>query len=287
VKTDLDHRSALGEINNSVRLAKRACPLCGGLERKLLSIRETWEIVECIRCDMVFIGDEFTYATQIQDHDWLEDYPKEMQRRKQKHPVLLFCSRLVRHLRPKTNDRLLAQTLRWKRGGQLVDFGCGDASFIERASDVFGAVGIEISPRLAALSRLRMPAAKILEGPVTKLAEEALDPDTFDVVTQFGYIEHEWQPLAALRAARRVLKPGGITIIKTPNYASWNRHVMGMDWCGYHIPAHCNYFTPRTLGRMLKKAGFDPLPRPLLDCLPTSDSLWMAAQKSGHSNAGS
>jgi hypothetical protein len=54
---------------------------------------------------------------------------------------------------------------------------------------------------------------------------------------------------------------------------------MGMDWCGFHIPAHCNYFTPETLAKMLRKAGLTPLGRPWLDRLPTSDSLWMAARK--------
>ena len=229
---------------------------------------------------MVFIGNELSsYADQIEDHDWLDDYPKEMLRRKQRHPFLLFCSRFTRRLRPETNARLLKQTRRWKREGKLVDFGCGDASFMERAAKNFDVTGIEISPRLAALSRRRMPAAKILEGPVTEIAERDLPPEFFDVVTQFGYIEHEWQPLQGLRAAHRVLKPGGVTLIKTPNYACWNRRVMGMDWCGYHSPAHCNYFTPATLSKMLRLAGFDPLPQPMLDRLPTSDSLWMAARK--------
>jgi len=68
-------------------------------------------------------------------------------------------------------------------------------------------------------------------------------------------------------------------VIKTPNYASWNRHIRGVDWCGYHIPAHCNYFTPHTLRELLRKARLEPLVRPLLDCLPTSDSLWMVARK--------
>ncbi len=98
-------------------------------------------------------------------------------------------------------------------------------------------------------------------------------------MTQFGYIEHEWQPLDGLRAAFRVLKPGGVTLIKTPNYACWNRTIMGMDWCGYHIPAHCNYFTPGYVGKNAPPRWFQPLRRPFLDSLPTSDSLWMAARR--------
>jgi len=101
----------------------------------------------------------------------------------------------------------------------------------------------------------------------------------FDVVTQFSVLEHEWHPLDVLRAAHRALKPGGLTVIKVPNHASWNRHIMRQDWCGYRLPDHCNYFTPRTLSAMLRKAGFTPLPGSILDRLPTSDSLWMAARK--------
>jgi 2-polyprenyl-3-methyl-5-hydroxy-6-metoxy-1,4-benzoquinol methylase len=241
--------------------------------------RDGWQIVACAACNMAFIGNQLTYAAQIEAHDWLDDYPREMSRRKERHPYLLFLSRYTRRLRPETNRRLLKQTLRRRRAGKLVDFGCGDASFIERASQAFDVTGIEISPRLAALSRQRMREGKILEGPVTQVAGQVLPENSFDVVTQFGYIEHEWHPLAGLLAAFRVLKPGGVTLIKTPNHASWNRTVMGMDWCGYHIPAHCNYFTSQTLASMLRRAGFEPLRRPLLDRLPTSDSLWMAARK--------
>jgi 2-polyprenyl-3-methyl-5-hydroxy-6-metoxy-1,4-benzoquinol methylase len=148
-----------------------------------------------------------------------------------------------------------------------------------RAVKHFDVRGIELSPRGAELSRRRISADRIFEGAVTDVAERVLPASAFDIVTQFGYLEHEWQPVAALRAASRLLKPGGITVLKTPNHASWNRHVRGRNWCGYHIPAHCNYFTPHTLARMLHSVGLEPLPGSFLDRLPTSDSLWMAAEK--------
>jgi 2-polyprenyl-3-methyl-5-hydroxy-6-metoxy-1,4-benzoquinol methylase len=257
----------------------RLCPLCGGLERSVLSRRDIWEIVQCAHCGMVFIGTELTYAVQVEEHDWLDVFSKEVNRREKKHPALMYVSRLTRHLRPRTNDRLLAQTLRWCRSGKLVDFGCGDGSFMERATECFDVTGIELSPVLSQLATQRVPPERILEGPLTEVAARLLPAEAFDIVTQFGYIEHEWQPIAGLQAAFRALKPGGVTVIKCPNFASWNRHVMGMEWCGYHIPAHCNYFTPATLAEMLRKVGFQPLKRPLLDRLPTSDSLWLAARK--------
>jgi 2-polyprenyl-3-methyl-5-hydroxy-6-metoxy-1,4-benzoquinol methylase len=256
----------------------RACPLCGANERKVLELRDPWEIVECLQCRMVFIGSELPYDVQARDHDWMVEHSKEAERRREKQPVFVFLSRLSKPLRPNTNGRMLSQTLRWARAGKLVDFGCGDAGFLTLASKYFDVMGIELSPQGAEISRQRISPEKILEGPVTELAD-TLPANSFDVVTQFGYIEHEWQPIAGLRAAHRLLKPGGVTVIKTPNYASWNRTIRGMEWCGYHIPAHCNYFTPRTLGEILRRAGLESLLRPLADCLPTSDSLWMAARK--------
>jgi SAM-dependent methyltransferase len=102
-------------------------------------------------------------------------------------------------------------------------------------------------------------------GPVTQVP---LPKNAFDVVTQFGYLEHEWHPLDALRAAQQALRPGGITIIKVPNHSSWNRWVLGQAWSGYRFPDHCNYFTPPTLSAMLVKAGLRPLRASFLDSPP-------------------
>jgi 2-polyprenyl-3-methyl-5-hydroxy-6-metoxy-1,4-benzoquinol methylase len=228
---------------------------------------------------MAFIGTLIRYDVQAQNHDWADEHAKEFERRKKTQPVILFLSRLLRSLRPDTNGRMLSQTLRWQKEGKLVDFGCGEGAFLDLAARHFDVTGIELSPRGAEICRRRVPSARIFQGPVTEVAGRELLAEGFDVVTQFGYIEHEWHPLAGLGAAYRLLKPGGITVIKTPNHASWNRHIRGVDWCGYHIPGHCNYFTPRTLSELLGRAGFRPLARPVLDCLPTSDSLWMAARK--------
>jgi 2-polyprenyl-3-methyl-5-hydroxy-6-metoxy-1,4-benzoquinol methylase len=257
----------------------RPCPLCGGAGRELVLRWADWDLVKCQNCDMVFLGSGLSYAEQAAKHDWLDEYTKEVSRRKQKHPFLRVLSRSTRFLRPDANARMVSQTLRWRARGKLADFGCGDGSFLALAAAHFDVTGIELGLREAELSRLAVSPERILEGPVTEIAEGALREGSFDVVTQFGYLEHEWVPLAALRAAHRVLKPGGVTVIKTPNYACWNRRVMGTRWCGYHFPAHCNLFTPKTLVKMLRRTGFGPLPRPFFDGLPTSDSLWMAARK--------
>jgi SAM-dependent methyltransferase len=257
---------------------QRACPLCGGFERKGLFQRDGWNVVECSRCSMVFIGNPPpAYNAQAAEHDWMAEHTKEASRRKESRPVLMFFSRLMRPLRGDTTSRQLAHALHWRREGKLLDLGCGDGRFLAMAAGRFEVMGVELSASAAASARARVPDARIVAGAVT---EASVPEGAFDIVTQFSYLEHEWDPAAALRVAHRALKSGGVLVVKTPNYASWNRRVMGEEWCGIHIPSHCNYFTPATLGRMLRQAGFEPLPRPLPDRLPTSDTLWMAARRS-------
>jgi len=256
---------------------QRPCPLCGAFDRQPLFQRDVWHVVKCARCEMVFIGDKpLAYDAQAADHDWVDDYSKEVSRRKSDRPVLMFFSRLTRPLRRDATDRQLSHTLHWKREGKLLDLGCGDGRFLAKAATCFEVMGVELSARAVESANALVPGSHIVVSPVT---EAAVPDGEFDVVTQFGYIEHEWQPVAGLEVAFRALKPGGVLMIKTPNYASWNRSIMGEDWCGIHIPAHCNYFTPATLDHMLRQVGFEPLPRPLLDRLPTSDTLWLAARK--------
>jgi len=257
----------------------RPCPLCAGTARGLLFCRDSWDVVECASCSMVYLAQEIPYSTQLDEHEFADSYVREHQRRKQKHPLLLAISGRTRKLKPEIGDRLLAQTLRWwpaAKGGKLLDFGCGDGKFLEKAAQYFAVTGVEISPRLAQMAAARVPGARIIRAPIT---EAALPAGAFDVVTQFSVLEHEWRPLDALRAAHRALAPAGITVLKVPNHASWNRHIMRADWCGYRLPDHCNYFTPRTLAAMLRSAGFTPLPGSLFDRFPTSDSLWLAARK--------
>jgi hypothetical protein len=78
-----------------------------------------------------------------------------------------------------------------------------------------------------------------------------------------------------LTKLRRKLKSGGALIVKVPNFACWNRLVRGARWCGLRFPDHVNYFTPRTLWDMLKRAGFRVARFSLRDRFPLSDNMWV------------
>lgn len=80
-----------------------------------------------------------------------------------------------------------------------------------------------------------------------------------DVVTLFHVIEHIPSPVYALSALKKVLRPGGIAVIETPNVESWPTKLFGSRWVTLDAPRHVGLFSKQTLRYCLEKAGFEPL----------------------------
>ena len=78
-----------------------------------------------------------------------------------------------------------------------------------------------------------------------------------DAQGRFRLVGVPAEPAATLGGVRHALASGGAAIIKVPNYASLNRHVMGRRWCGFRWPDHVNYFTPASLERLVRQAGLE------------------------------
>jgi hypothetical protein len=71
-------------------------------------------------------------------------------------------------------------------------------------------------------------------------------------------IEHLDDPVAALRGAVRLLADGGALCVVTPDPASATARLAGGRWWGY-LPAHTFLLPRRTLRRLLREAGLDPV----------------------------
>jgi SAM-dependent methyltransferase len=239
-----------------------------------------WTLVECPTCTMVFLHQRVSYETQIERFDWEESFRAESQRRDRHVPWNRRFTRLAHRFRRacgrEDGDKTVAVVRRHCRQGRLCDFGCGNGRLLLRASRYYTVTGVDISAAMAASARRRLPDVEIVVGPVT---EAVLPPEAFDAITMQSYLEHEPDPLPALRAAHAALRSGGVVAIKTPNYACWNRGWRGWNWCGFRFPEHCNYFVPQTLRLALELTGFEVLRGAWRDRLPTSDNMYFAARK--------
>ena len=101
----------------------------------------------------------------------------------------------------------------------------------------------------------------------------------FAGVLMSAFLEHEVEPNGLLQGVAKVLQPGGVVIIKVPNYGSWNRKIRAEKWCGFRLPDHVNYFTPENLEALIVRQGMKVVQFGLADRQPTSDNMWIVAAK--------
>jgi ubiquinone/menaquinone biosynthesis C-methylase UbiE len=107
--------------------------------------------------------------------------------------------------------------------GNLLDAGCGtgiEAANLQRLASGLKIHGVDISSVSLAGAVAQPDAPEVL---FYQAALERLPfPDAvFDYITAHEVIEHVEDPAVVLREFSRVLKPGGVCAIATPNGASW------------------------------------------------------------------
>lgn len=118
------------------------------------------------------------------------------------------------------------QAVEWQLGrletrqhGRALDLGCGTGPYLRLltrfASEV---VGIDVAPAMIDEAKRNLPPGldnvSLIEASVFDLPF----PDAhFDVGVSVGVLEYFEDPVAVLRAAFRVMKPGGMIIFTVPN----------------------------------------------------------------------
>jgi SAM-dependent methyltransferase len=78
----------------------------------------------------------------------------------------------------------------------------------------------------------------------------------FDVVHASQVFEHLPNPKSDLAQIHRILRRGGLLYIDVPNYAALSILLGQDDFILNSPPQHINYFTPRTLMRLLESQEF-------------------------------
>ena len=143
---------------------------------------------------------------------------------------------------------------RVKAGGRLLDVGCSTGTFLLSMRDKPGwtVQGVEISEHPARIARDEH-GLDVFTGTL----ETAHFPEaTFDAITLWDVFEHVHDPVATLREIHRVLKPGGVLLMRVPNGDSWDAKLFGPTWAGLDAPRHLYVFGLKTLRQMLEQQKF-------------------------------
>jgi SAM-dependent methyltransferase len=109
---------------------------------------------------------------------------------------------------------VLRRLAKRKRGGSILEFGCGPGRFLERAAPYFErALGLDFNDEAVRDGRAR--GLNISGRGLDELEE------TFDTIAAFQVIEHVPAPGEILSQLAKLLRPGGELIIAVPNEDSF------------------------------------------------------------------
>ena len=152
-------------------------------------------------------------------------------------------------------DGVVKQLDPFRKCGRILEVGCGEGHFLDAASRAgWDVQGLEIVPGVAAVARERYEL-NVLES---TLSDADLEPGSFDVVYSNEVIEHVVDPVELMQQARRVLRPGGIAIVRTGNARSWSAKIRGGSWWYYYFcgHGHIRFFSPSAAQALAKATGF-------------------------------
>lgn len=151
-------------------------------------------------------------------------------------------------------DYLRFMTLADEPIGTLLDVGCGGGRFLNRMKrrgwEVEGSDFDEQATK-------KVTARYGIKTHVGDLAQCALTESSFDVITMSQTIEHLYTPEATLRECLRILKPGGLLVMTTPNVNSLAAAEFGAHWRGWEAPRHLHLFSVDSLQQLTQRVGFE------------------------------
>jgi len=270
-----------------------SCPICGEYDRELLFLdlvdnafrvaNGKWNLYQCKSCLGAYLdprpdrgsiykayGVYYTHETTTTERKPIEDLSKLRKfRRKlmngyynyhhgtQRAPhhklgalLLLFYPRLR-----KTKNAEFRYLHKPQPGQSLLDVGCGNGEFLSLAAEVgWDVSGVDPDPKAVELAKNR--GHKVLLGDIGRYTESR---EIFDVITMNHVIEHLHDPSEYVKAAYRLLKPGGTLYIDTPNIESAGAKKYQKDWRGLEAPRHLVLFSKQGLSNILVRNGFSKI----------------------------
>jgi 2-polyprenyl-3-methyl-5-hydroxy-6-metoxy-1,4-benzoquinol methylase len=141
------------------------------------------------------------------------------------------------------------------RRGRVLDVGCGSGALLENLRALgWGVQGMDFDPAAVQVARSRG-----FEVGLGSIESQRYPDRRFDAVTMSHVVEHVEDPRALFAEARRILRPGGVLVVATPNSESLGHARFGSAWRGLEPPRHLQIFSACTLERVVWEAGMHPL----------------------------
>lgn len=235
----------------SSKLEKRTnCPVCNA-DSYFLMFKEEYPLFECQKCSLVFVFPQPSEKFLREEvYSFESGYQSGKEEDLSKFP-----------LNPRWT-KILDETDFLGKGLKILDVGCSVGDFLyeakKRGHETFG---VEMNYRTFSIAKKN--GLNVLNSTI----EEAnFGEKVFDVIFLGDIIEHVKDPKKFVDSCKRVLKNGGVVIVRTPNLdCFWSRSTLllwknfNMPWSSVTPPHHLSQFSINNLNLLFKDFGFSVL----------------------------
>jgi ubiquinone/menaquinone biosynthesis C-methylase UbiE len=142
---------------------------------------------------------------------------------------------------------ILMRLLRLKPGCRVLEVGCGGGAFLSRLESAgFEAVGVDLMNEAVQAARDMVKSSTVTCADAVELP---FDEGSFDRLLAHHLVEHLGDLPAALGEWRRVLTPGGMIVICTPNRLYPSPRI-------FDDPSHLHIYDRAEVCSTVERAGF-------------------------------
>ena len=215
-----------------------SCPVCEGQSFSFLFKKRDEPFVRCDSCSLVLINPRpiFDQILETYDNDYSRDYAKKAGAK---------LKRSAKRVRLVKKDFLA--------NGRWLDIGCSAGFVVKAAIDNnFDAYGVDIEPWGINYGNTVLGLKNLAAG----LLEDQDYPEKFfNVISLYDVIEHVPDLNLLVKELKRILAPGGVIDIITPDISHFGVTNPLCDWKEIKSSEHLYYFDKKTLERLFKKHG--------------------------------
>tara|TARA_Y100000034_G_scaffold135540_1_gene207900 strand:+ start:3762 stop:4667 length:906 start_codon:yes stop_codon:yes gene_type:complete len=220
-----------------------ACPLCGSMQEKLLFMKDSFKIVACKKCELVYVNPRMKKQALEKAYNANNISPMDYYQESEIGDKKAFGKRL----------KLIERFIKGK--GKMLDVGCNVGTFLEVAKESgWDCVGIDVNRGVA-----NDCAKKGIKFFATTIEKAKFKKEFFDVIILNDVLEHVHEPVNFMQSVYKLLKKGGIVFLVTPNIKSLTAKVLRKRWHHLKPDEHLTYFSLNTLKVLLKKQKLDIL----------------------------
>lgn len=142
------------------------------------------------------------------------------------------------------------------RHGRVLEVGCGLGHLLDWLSSRYRVFGSDINTWALSQARRNVPGGSFVLLSAEDLG--AFPSAAFEIVIAKHVVEHLQRPERAISEMGRVLAPGGMLLLATPNLDSAMRPVKKEKWVGYKDPTHISLRSPDEWLGMLQTNDLNP-----------------------------